>query len=201
MDQIYRKARETEVFAAIKDAPRELDNMIRHVFERLDRDEDISKKDLNIMLTWVTLAKRPLLMGELDLILCLPNGEHYMPLNKHLKGRFASLFKLLRQDSDNQDDEDTTEVDEVNSTLASAQIFEEALNFDKSDEEDSDSENEHDEEQNDATIDQSEDYNRHFQLDDKTMKVYKSTRIEFSHLRIKEFLLRVCLPDLIRIGG
>ena len=70
--------------------------MIRHVFERLDSNEGVSKRDLNLILIWVALAKRPLSVGELDFLLSLATGERYMALYKYLKGRFASLIKLLR---------------------------------------------------------------------------------------------------------
>ena len=189
MEQIYRKARESEIRDALDEAPRELDNMIRHVFERLNSNEDVSKKDLNMMLSWVALAKRPLLMGELDVVLSLPTGEHYMGLNEHLKGRFASLFKLHQEDSSETSDTkdegpaDSTDGDDIIPTA-------EALgNLDISSDEDDDSKDEDGDEENSSSKSGTDNPKDSYHLDGKTMKVYSSTTIEFSHLRIKEFLL------------
>ena len=162
--------------------------MIRHVFERLNSNEDVSKRDLNMMLSWVALAKRPLLMGELDVVLSLPTGEHYMGLNEHLKGRFASLFKLPQEDSSDIKDEgsaDSTDGDDITPT---AEVL---GDLDISSEEDDDSKDRDRDEENGTSKSGNDNLKDSYHLDEKTMKVYRTTKVEFSHLRIKEFLLQV----------
>ncbi len=100
LDQIYNKSRPSEIRAALDDAPQDLARMIRHVFKRLDDDPDVGKEDLNEMLVWVTCALRPLVLGELDVILKLrpPQGEGMLDLEDRLRGQFASFFTLTRDD-------------------------------------------------------------------------------------------------------
>jgi histone deacetylase complex regulatory component SIN3 len=39
--QVYEKEHKTEILEALESEPRELDGMIRHVFERLKRDSNL----------------------------------------------------------------------------------------------------------------------------------------------------------------
>ena len=100
IDQICRKSRPSEIKAALNDAPRDLLQMIRHVFERLSRNPDVGEDDLNEILTWVTCVKRPLSLAELDIILRLRSAERepVPDLEERLRGLFASFFTLIRSD-------------------------------------------------------------------------------------------------------
>ena len=99
-DQIQRKSRPLEITAALNNAPRDLSNMIRHVFERLSADPDVNKEDLNEMLAWVACAQRPLSLGQMDTVLKLrpPIGEGKPDLEESLRGQFSSFFTLKRED-------------------------------------------------------------------------------------------------------
>ena len=184
MDQIYRKARASEIFAAIDEAPPELDAMIRHVFEQLDSNADINKQDLNTMLTWVALAKRPLSIRELEFLLSQPTGEQYMGLDKHLQGRFASIFKLHPPSA--LDLESLYMRSELFSGDSSGNS-EDDFSFDSSDEDESRKGEDYEEGAGETGIHRS---TERFGIE-KVVRVSKSTMVEFSHLRIKELLLQV----------
>ena len=195
MDQICEQPRWSDVDAALDHVPQGIDKMIHHVFERLDANESVSKKDLNAMLVWVTLAKRPLLMGEINTILSLPPHKgHYMGLNEHLKTRFASLFKLSRREIadrfDDDNDEGIANLDVTIDEKASAATVEKDRSSNHPDEGQS-SEDEEFGDTNSSQVDSDEDDDSS-EVDEKTMEIFKSTRVEFSHLRIKELLLQVC---------
>lgn len=77
LDQIFNKSRPSDITMALNAAPRDLDKMIRHVFERIASDPDVDKADLNEILVWVTFAQERLTLGEMDAILKMrpPIGE------------------------------------------------------------------------------------------------------------------------------
>lgn len=58
-------------------------------------------EDLNDMLMWVTLAKRPLSLDELDAMLRLKylDGEGVLNLEGKLLIQFANVFTLTREDT------------------------------------------------------------------------------------------------------
>ncbi|KAG8533475.1 uncharacterized protein KY384_002258 [Bacidia gigantensis] len=106
LDQICNVSRPSSIEGILKEAPHDLAKMIRHVFQRLAADPGVQKEDINEMLTWVTFAQRPLLLGEMDVILKLrpPVGEGMPDLEDRLRGQFASFFILNREDSKTTED-------------------------------------------------------------------------------------------------
>jgi tetratricopeptide (TPR) repeat protein/Cdc6-like AAA superfamily ATPase len=100
LEEIRNKSRPSEIRATLDSAPRDLGKMIRHVFVRVAADIDTNKSDLNETLKWVTCAERPLMLGELDLILKLnsPTEEPSYTLEDDLRGRYASFFTVTRRD-------------------------------------------------------------------------------------------------------
>lgn len=97
--QINNKSRPSDISKALDNAPPKVSEMIRQAFERLSEDPD-AINDLNEMLVWVTCARRPLLLGELDIIMKLipPVGEGLPDLEELLRLKFASFFILERED-------------------------------------------------------------------------------------------------------
>lgn len=77
LDQIRNTSRPSDIVTALNAAPRELDKMLRHIFERVASDPDVDKPDFNEILRWVTCAQERLTLGEMDTILKLrpPVGE------------------------------------------------------------------------------------------------------------------------------
>ncbi|KAL8951562.1 MAG: hypothetical protein Q9222_002472 [Ikaeria aurantiellina] len=101
LDQIYNTSRPSDIMSALATAPKNLDKMLRHVFERIASDPEVDKQDLNEILLWVACAKERLTLGEMDTILKLrpPLGEGMPDLEERLRGQFASFFTLSRKDN------------------------------------------------------------------------------------------------------
>lgn len=100
--ELGKKSREGAIKDALSKAPRGLTQMLQHVLEGFSAtltEEDAA--DLNDMLLWVALAKRPLALGELDAMLRLKTeeGEGVIYLEGKLRKQFASFFVLTRDDS------------------------------------------------------------------------------------------------------
>ncbi|KAL8833596.1 MAG: hypothetical protein Q9170_004179 [Blastenia crenularia] len=168
LDQISNTSRPSDIVIALDAAPRELDRMIRHVFERIASDPGVDKSDLNEILAWVTCARERLTLGEMDTILKLspPLGEGMPDLEESLRGQFASFFTLSRSDNltteklqsrlrDKKRDSVLHEKNDENSRLDELDAIEE---------------------------------------DDEQDHVYdspsKSTHLEFSHASVRDYLLQ-----------
>ena len=100
LDQISNDSRPSDIRHKLEQAPHDLAEMIRHVFERLARDPFVQKEDFNEMLIWITFARKPLLLGQMDVILKLRGefGEGVPDLEDRLRDQFCSFFILERED-------------------------------------------------------------------------------------------------------
>ena len=100
LDQISDASRPSDIRNTLKQAPQDLAKMIRHVFERLAGDPTVQKDDFNEMLIWITFARTPLLLGQMDVILKLRGefGEGMPDLEDRLRDQFSSFFILERED-------------------------------------------------------------------------------------------------------
>ena len=100
LDQISNDSRPSDIRNKLEQAPRDLAKMIRHVFERLAGDPTVQKDDFNEMLIWITFAREPLLLGQMDVILKLRGefGEGVADLEDRLRDQFSSFFTLERED-------------------------------------------------------------------------------------------------------
>ena len=105
MRELNGKSRESVIREALIKAPKGLTEMIQHVLEGLSESlsrEDAKEdaEDLNEILAWVTCAKRPLTLGELDAILRYksPSGDALLLLESKLRRQYASFFTLDRED-------------------------------------------------------------------------------------------------------
>ena len=101
LQEIATKHHQGQIKQALRTAPKGLKDTIRHVLERFSQDlqlDDID--DLNELLSWVTCAKRPLTLGELDDIMKLKSkdGTGIIDLEASLRKRFASFFAVKRED-------------------------------------------------------------------------------------------------------
>ncbi|OBT83590.1 hypothetical protein VE02_07991 [Pseudogymnoascus sp. 03VT05] len=187
LDQICRKERKSEVLHALENAPRELDRMIRHVFERVAADPDVNIADLNKILSWVTCAKRPLLLGELDTILMLPTGEPNLSLRRMLRGKFASFINMSRFVGEDSDDEDENE--EVEEVVLGERVEETPLNFSNlSDDSDDDSDDGNDSD-SDGDGEGEGDTSMTPQKDEFATE-FRTIEISFSHKHIKDYLVQ-----------
>ncbi|KAK4548205.1 hypothetical protein LTR36_010074 [Oleoguttula mirabilis] len=99
--ELGKKSRESAIRDALTKAPKGLTEMLQHVLEGFSAsltEEDA--QDLNDMLLWVALAKRPLALGDVDTMLRLKSeeGEGIIYLEGKLRKQFASFFTLTRDD-------------------------------------------------------------------------------------------------------
>lgn len=101
LDQISDVSRPSDIRNKLEQAPHDLAKMIRHVFERLAGDPSVQRDDFNEMLTWITFARTPLLLGQMDVILKLRGefGEGMPDLEDRLRDQFSSFFTLEREDN------------------------------------------------------------------------------------------------------
>lgn len=100
--ELRKKSRESAIREALHKAPTGLNEMLRHVLEGFSATlEEVDANDLNNMLACVTLAKRPLTLGELDAMLRVRsvNGDSVIYLEGKLRKQFASFFVLTREDN------------------------------------------------------------------------------------------------------
>lgn len=101
---------EAQINKILARPPLNLYEMIHSVFERLSRDPEIDVDMANRLLAWVAFAKRPLSFGELDVILRLGSAQPNWFLWNHVRGKFASMFRLRyprdwnAEDVDGEDD-------------------------------------------------------------------------------------------------
>lgn len=100
--ELGKKSRESAIRESLNKAPKGLTKMLRHILETFSAvltEEDAV--DLNNMLAWVALAKRPLTLGELSEMLRLqsPEGDPVLFLEGKLRKQFASFFTLVREDN------------------------------------------------------------------------------------------------------
>jgi len=86
LKDIEDKERVPAVLEAIEQSPPALDKLIEHVFEKLLKNEDVNKEDLQEMLIWVAFAKRPLRIAELYYILKISNGKFLRRAGKQTQG-------------------------------------------------------------------------------------------------------------------
>ncbi len=101
LNEISDVSRPSDIRNTLEKAPHDLAKMIRHVFERLAGDPSVQKDDFNEMLTWITFARTPLLLGQMDVILKLRGeiGEGMPDLEERLRDQFSSFFTLEREDN------------------------------------------------------------------------------------------------------
>lgn len=98
---LSKKSRESAIEKALDDAPKGLTEMLVHALEGFSsRLEEEDASDLNDMLAWVCLARRPLTLGEVDAMLRLKSeeGEAVLFLEGKLRQQYSAFFTLVRAD-------------------------------------------------------------------------------------------------------
>ncbi|KAF1952492.1 hypothetical protein CC80DRAFT_452308 [Byssothecium circinans] len=93
IDTILRREL-AEIDVILKEPPRDLDGMIRSVFDRLANDNELDHHILRKMLLCCGYARRPLNFGELDTFLSLPSMRPNLLLWKQVRGKLSSVFEL-----------------------------------------------------------------------------------------------------------
>ena len=91
LDQLEGKD-EAQINRILVRPPQDLLDMIHSVFNRIAADEDIDSTMTRKLLTWVAYARRPLLFGEIDIVVRLPSDTPNWILWNQLRGKFASVL-------------------------------------------------------------------------------------------------------------
>jgi hypothetical protein len=95
LDQLPSKGRKQDIYDTIDSAPRELERMIAHVFEKIVTSKSVDLADLKDILLWVSFARRPLTLAELFQILRYRTGQYDLLLESRLRGALGSVFQLV----------------------------------------------------------------------------------------------------------
>ena len=177
LDQISDVSRPSDIRTALDQAPHDLAKMIRHVFERLAGDHSVQKDDFNEMLTWITFARTPLSLGQLDVILKLRGefGEGMPDLEERLRDQFSSFFTLERED------QKTTE----SLQPAIQDTRHEIMSHEQSSHQAGES---HEAHQTVKDLEEEDDDSRSYDSDPKT------TLLGFSHASIRDYLMQEGRP-------
>ncbi|KAI1274586.1 hypothetical protein F5Y07DRAFT_211773 [Xylaria sp. FL0933] len=207
LDQMEGKD-DRQIHQVLANPPENLYDMIYSVFNRISQDEEVDKSTVNRLLAWVAFAKRPLSFGELDVILRSDFDATNWFLWDHLRGKFASTFRLRYPrgfDPDAKREEiadeggaaDGEQQDEAGSQVpADDDDDNDSFNLD-----DDSSEDEEDEEQDEADDAEEEETSDDAQQEDlyqepKALEAdqhyswaQKHTIVDFSHQRFRDFLV------------
>ena len=101
MQQVGTMSRLREIEACLARVPPGLHEMLQHVLDVLaETMTEADFNDLKRLITWLTVARRPLTLREVDAILKLDTSDEdgNVLLEEQLRTRFASLFMLTRAD-------------------------------------------------------------------------------------------------------
>jgi hypothetical protein len=102
----FVKTRMTLEEISTKDKPSEIERVLEHAGEpraevikkqikRLQNELKVAEiQDLNILLAWVTQARRNLTISELDTILYMRNGERSFNFEQKLRERYSLFFRI-----------------------------------------------------------------------------------------------------------
>lgn len=93
LDQMAGKDDKT-IKGILSNPPPNLYDMIYLVFDRLSKDREIDIDGANKLLSWIAFARRPLLFGELDVILRSNDNSTNWFLWDHVRGKFASILRV-----------------------------------------------------------------------------------------------------------
>jgi hypothetical protein len=145
--EVASKHKEIQMREALQEAPKGLFETIQHTLDRTRSDlSEQDAEDFELLLSWVTCAKRPFKLGELEDVLkfCSKDGEGVVYLEGELRKRYASFFNVNREDGRstedlqmeqvvlNADDDDAGEiaVKLVHHDAGTAEDFGEAMDID-----------------------------------------------------------------------
>ncbi|KAI0100201.1 hypothetical protein GGR51DRAFT_551683 [Nemania sp. FL0031] len=206
LDQMEGKD-DRQINQVLAKPPENLYDMIYSVFKRISQDDEVDKPTVNRLLAWIAFAKRPLSFGELDVLLRSDFDATNWFLWDHIRGKFASIFRLRYPkyfDPDAKVDEDEDEAtadndqhDEQGShPVTSDADDDDNDSFDLDDssddepEEDATSENGSDA-QDEGTSEETEKYEapKESEADQHYSWGQKHTIVDFSHQRFRDFLV------------
>ena len=93
-DQIRDLPSPEAIRDSLQKVPKGLDEMLYHVFKRLEVHEQMDQSYLKYLISWVLCAHRPLYVSELFVLILTIANHHYYMIEDHLKARYSSLFDV-----------------------------------------------------------------------------------------------------------
>ncbi|TGJ88629.1 hypothetical protein E0Z10_g27 [Xylaria hypoxylon] len=203
LDQMEGKD-DRQIHQVLANPPEKLDDMIYSVFSRISQDDEVDKPTVNRLLAWVAFAKRPLSFGELDVILRSDFDTTNWFLWDHLRGKFASTFRLRyprgfdpnAKHEDNTDEGGTASGDQQDEPDSHAIDDDDDGNgsFDLDDSGDDDTDEESVDAGDEETTDEAQQEQEYqepmkFEADEHYSWEQKQTIVDFSHQRFRDFLV------------
>ena len=93
-DQIRDLPSPEAIRESLQKVPKGLDEMLYHVFKRLEVHEQMDQSYLRHLISWVLCAHRPLYVSELFVVILIISDHHYYMIEDHVKARYSSLFHI-----------------------------------------------------------------------------------------------------------
>jgi len=191
MNQLRDKERVSAVFDSIDDAPPQLEAMIARIFERLTSNEDINREDLRELLLLTSFAKRPLTVAEIYAGLKARTGQAYDALESRLRGRFASIFRLIAKwgQKERRDTHGETPPEASATENDTFDIDDFPLG-----------ENDEEQQDDDYAVSKSDTQTKEFDSGDglsrDTIIRFNRTEVRFAHASIRDFVVKPMLSGL-----
>lgn len=113
-DQIQGLPSPEAIKESLQGAPQGLDDMLYHVFKRLEVDENMHRSYLCDLLSYVFCAYRPLTISEMFVLLQVSAGQQCYMIEDDLRARYSSLFEVTGSLAETEEEEtgaDTVAID------------------------------------------------------------------------------------------
>lgn len=99
LEEISKKHKPSEILHVLDSAGEPRAEIIKKQIKRLQSElNETDIKDLNLLLAWVTKARRDLTLSELDMILYERNGERSFRFEQQIRDRYSVLFQVHEDD-------------------------------------------------------------------------------------------------------
>ena len=105
-DQIRDSPSPEAIRKTLQSVPKGLDDMLYHVFKRLEIHEQMDQSYLGDLIYWVLCAHRPLCVAELFVLILTTSTHHYYMIEDHLKAQYSSLFDVTGPAADFEQNEE-----------------------------------------------------------------------------------------------
>ena len=106
-DQIWNLPSAEAIMSSLREAPKGLHQMLYHVFQRFEAEDQTHGLILNRLLSWIFCAHRPLSLSELYVLLLLDTSQHCDTIKIDLQGRYSSIFDVIELIVKDEKDKDS----------------------------------------------------------------------------------------------
>ncbi|KAL9046447.1 MAG: hypothetical protein Q9214_000714 [Letrouitia sp. 1 TL-2023] len=189
-DQIRASPSPEAIKASLQGAPEGLDDMLYHVFKRLEVDEQMHRSYLKILLTWIFCAYRPFHVSELFVLLIISASQHCYMIEDDLRARYSSLFDVTGSFADSESDQEQITIKE-DGAADDVSDFGFLDNEDSGNDENAEDESNTSEGNDDETRSEVENTATTSQEEEYTFNIpphWHEATVTFSHARIRDYL-------------